>query len=171
MTRLLSSERQMAFLHFFHDVLVADLRANQIDTELLERELEADVAHHRGYHLVAAQTVFSLHLPRAHQHHVIAVEHAPVSVDQNRAVAVPIERDTQSVTALPDDVSEFFRMRRPYAFIDVAAVGLRAKYGEVEAKLGEECWRDGGHRAVGAIDRHSHATELLQVGQHGARML
>ena len=77
--------------------------------------LQPDVAHDGGDDGVAAQPAFGLHLLRAHQHHVIAVEHAAVSVDENRAVAVAVKRDTQSVTTLLDDLGKFFRMRRSHA--------------------------------------------------------
>ena len=46
---------------------------------------------------------FRLHLLGAHEHHVIAVEHPAGRVDENRAIAVAVERDAQPVAALSDD--------------------------------------------------------------------
>ncbi len=133
--------------------------------ELLQRDLQPDVAHDGRDDGVAAQPAFGLHLPRAHQHHVIAVEHAALSVDENRAVAVAVKSDTQSVTTLFDDRREFFWMRRSHASIDVLSVGLCSEHGHIEAKLFEQRGCDRRHRAIGAVDGEPHAVELFQIWQ------
>src|SRR5262245_14876523 len=65
-TRLLAAKRQTALEHLLHDVLVADAATYESDAKPPERDLEADVAHHRRDERVALQPAFALHLPAAH---------------------------------------------------------------------------------------------------------
>src|SRR5688572_28724440 len=57
---LFSAKRQIPLLHLLHDVLVADLRADQLDAELLQRDLQPDVAHDGRDDGVAAQPALGL---------------------------------------------------------------------------------------------------------------
>ena len=71
--------------------------------ELAQRQLEADVAHHRGHDGVALQAPLALQLPGAHQQHRVAVDDLPAMVDEDRAVAVAVKRDAQSHIQRLDD--------------------------------------------------------------------
>ena len=73
--------------------------ADQLDAERLQRQLEADVAHHRRDDGVALQPPFALQLPAAHQQHGVAVDDLPAMIDEDRAVAVAVERDAHPASA------------------------------------------------------------------------
>ena len=64
---------------------------------LCQRQLEPDVAHHRGDDRVARAAGLRLQLPRAHQQHGVAVDDPAVLVDEDRAVAVAVEGDAQAI--------------------------------------------------------------------------
>ena len=76
--------------------------AHQLDAELAQRELEADVAHHGRDDGVALQPALALQLTAAHQQHRVAVDDAPAVIDEDRAVAVAVERHAQLAAALDD---------------------------------------------------------------------
>ena len=78
-----------------------------------------------------------LHLFGAHQHHVIAVEHSTGGVHENGTIAVAIEGDAKAMPPASHDIRKTFRMSRADPFVDVAAVGLAANDGDLEAKLAE----------------------------------
>ena len=64
---------------------------------------------------------FDLHLPGAHQQHRVAVDDRPVRVDEDRAVAIAVERDTDR--AVPrDHAGERLGMRRSTIEVDVPTV-------------------------------------------------
>ena len=112
MARLLAAERQAAREHLLHHVLVADRAADQVDARVAQRELEADVAHDGRDDRVALQPAFALQLARAHQQHGVAVDDLAAVVDEDRAIAVAVERDAQLAAALDDGPREPLGMRR-----------------------------------------------------------
>ncbi len=171
MPRLLATERQIPLLHFLHHVLVADLRANQFDVQVSERDLEPDVAHHGRDHGIAAKPAVGLHLLGAHQHHVVAVDDAAAGVDQDGAIAVAVERDAESEIALPHDLGQHLRMRRAHAFVDVPAIGIRPEERDLETQLAKQRRRHRRHRAVRAIDGDADAAQRVRPGQDGPRVL
>ena len=71
--------------------------------ERAQRELEADVAHHGRDDRVAAQPAFALQLAPAHQQHGVAVDDPAAMVDEDRAVAVAVERHAHRAPALDHD--------------------------------------------------------------------
>ena len=69
---------------------------------LAERQLESDVAHHRRDDGVAARRPVAFSC-RAHiSMHRVAVHDAARGVDEDRAVAVAVERDAHPAAALDD---------------------------------------------------------------------
>ena len=67
-----------------------------------QRELETDVAHHGRDDRVALQPPFALQLARAHQQHRVAVDDPAAMIDEDRAIAVAVERDAHLAAALDD---------------------------------------------------------------------
>ena len=153
MARLLATQRQTAVEHFLHHVLVADRAAHEIDSERLQRELETDVAHHGGDDGVAFQASFALQLSAAHQQHRVAVDDLTAMVDEDRAIAVAVERDAHLAAALRHRAREPLRMRRSAAEIDVAAVRFVADDDRLDAEAREQPRRHRRRRAVRAVDR------------------
>ena len=157
MARLLAAERKVPFEHFLHHVFVADGAAYQSDPERAERQLEPDVAHDRGHDRVALEPPFALQLPAAHQQHGVAIHDFPVVIDEDRAIAVAVERDAHPASMLDDRAREPLRMGRAAAQVDVAAIGLIADHLDVEAEAAEEGRGDRRRGAVRAVDRELEA--------------
>ena len=80
---------------------------------------------------------------------------AAAMIDEDRAVAVAVERDAGSAPALDDEPRERLGMRRPAAQVDVAAVRLVADDDRVEPEALEQRLRHRRRRAVGAVDRRA----------------
>ena len=66
-----------------------------------------------------------LHVPAAHQQHRVAIDDAAGAVDENRAIAVAVERHAEAAAALDDHAREVLRVRRAAVEVDVASVGRR----------------------------------------------
>ena len=169
--RLLAAEREAALAHLLHHVLVADRRADQLDAERLERELEADVAHHGRDDRVTAQPPFPLQLAAAHQQHRIAVDDVAAVIDENRAVAVAVEGDAHGAAARHHRLGQLLGMGRTAGEVDVAAVGPVADHDRLEAEAVEQLRRDGRGRAVGAVDDDRERAGLGRLGKHRPQVI
>ena len=165
---LLAAERQPALDHLFHHVLVADRASDHLDAALAQGELETDVAHHRRDDAVAEQLAPGLHVTGAHQQHCVAVDDAALGIDQDGAVAVAVERHTDTARLLDHRALQVLRMRRAAIEIDVAAVGRRAQQVDVEAQLLEQPRRHRRRRAVRGVDGDPEAAEPLRLRQRQA---
>ena len=133
---LLAAERQTALDHLLHHVLVADRAAHQLDAAVAQRDLEADVAHHRRDDGVAAEPPGGLQVPGAHQQHRVAVDDAARrrrrrSRDRRRR-RTPRPSGSRARRTARASCS---RVRRAAIEVDVAAVGRRAQHLDVEAEL------------------------------------
>ena len=101
--------------------------AHQLDAERLQRELEADVAHHGRDDRVALQPAFALQLPAAHQQHGVAVDDLRRG-DRRRSRDRRRRRTRRPCwqPLLDDRPRQQLGMRRSAVQVDVAAVGLIA---------------------------------------------
>ena len=136
-----------------------------------EGQLETDVAHHGRHDGVTPKATFRFHLLGAHQHHVVAVQHPSASIDHDGAIAIAVERHSQSTVCLSNDLCKRPWMRRPHTFVDVAAIRVGAKQREIEAELPKERRSDGCHRTVGAIDRDTTRNERKRIRQHRSHVV
>ena len=145
-----------ALQHLLHHVLVADRRAHQIDAERLQRQLEADVAHHGRDDRVALQPALALQLAAAHQQHGVAVDDPAALVDEDRAIAVAVERHAHRAAARHDGLAPAARdasirsrrlMLRPSGRSPITIVS--------KPRLSNSSRRHRRRRAVGAVDARS----------------
>ena len=149
---LFTAERQVVAQQLLHDVLVAHRAAHQPDAEVAQRHLEAEVAHHGGDDGVAAQPPRRLHLLGAHQQDGIAVDDAPGGIDEDRPVAVAVERHAQVAALVDHRPRQALGMRGPALEVDVAPVGLAANRGDVEPEAPQQRRRHLVGGAVRAVD-------------------
>ena len=91
---------------------------------------------------------------------------SPLLVDQQRTVAVAIERDTDLRALAQHRLAKLLRMQRAAAEIDVLAVGIDAQCDDVGAQFGQRVGTDLIGRAVGAID---HQLEPVEGQPRAAR--
>ena len=141
-----------------------------LDAGLLQGELQADVAHHRGDHGVAPEFALALHVQRAHQHDRVAVHDLAAVIDQQAPVAVAVERDAEAVAARADRADQAVEVGRAAPQVDVPAVGIGVHHGGVEPQLAEQPRHDRGRGAVGAVDGDLRPPQRREVGQRGARV-
>ena len=157
MARLLASERGAARQHLLHDVLVAHARADEANAKVAQGEFETDVAHHGRDHRLAREPLFVLELAGAEQEDGVAVDDLAAMVHENRAVAIPVERDAQLPALLDDGAGKHFGVRRAAAEIDVAAIGPVADHGRVETQSPKETGCHGCGGAVRTVDDQGDA--------------
>ena len=154
MPRLLAAERQAALRDLLHHVLVADRTADELDAEAAQRNLEADVAHDRRHDRVAAQAAFRLQLPRADQQDRVAVDDPAPVIDEDRAIAVAVERHAQPV-ARRDTTASTRRSGcvEPQSRLMLRPSGSQPSHVTSNPSSPNSARRHGRRRAVGAVDR------------------
>ena len=91
MPGLLAAQIVAAAAHLFHDVTVADCRLSRLQTDLLRRFEEADVAHHRCNDCIMLQLTCPLHGIAADAQDIVAVDLFAVLVDRDQAVRIAVE--------------------------------------------------------------------------------
>ena len=142
-----------------------------LDACVAQRDLEADVAHHRGDDRVRpsaaprASSASRTSASRRRRRRRVRVRRRRSRDRRRRRYAMPSGYPPSSTAA-----RELLRRRRAAAQIDVAAVGLAADAARVEAKLLEQPRRDRRRGAVGAVDDEAHAPQRVRVRQDRAEM-
>src|SRR5204862_3829020 len=169
--RLLAAQREIAREHLLHHVLVAHGAPDEIHSDRAERQLETDIAHDGRNDRAAFEPALALELTRAQEQHGVAVHDAAVAVDEDRAVAVAIERDAELAAALDDGARQPLWMRGPAMQVDVAAVWPIGDDDGLEPEPGEETRRHGRRRAVGAVDRQRDSLERRRFRKDRAQMV
>ena len=112
MSRLLASERVIAFAHLLQNVTVADGGAHQLDPVVLQRALETDVAHDGRDDRVAAQLAALVQIASQREHHVIAAHHHTGLVDEKRPVGVAVEGHADDPPLALGDLRAHGRLQR-----------------------------------------------------------
>ena len=99
-------------------------------------------------------------IPAIHKHG-IAVDDLAVAVDEQRAIAVAIERDAQPRRRINHRFLQQVEVCRSAVQIDVAPIRSVADDHEVKAEATEEIGSDCRRRAVGAVDHDTAARQPL----------
>ena len=152
MTGLLAAERQAARHHLLHHVLVADRAPHDVDVRVAQCDLEADVAHHRRHDGAALEPPFALQLAPAHEQHRVAIDDATEVIDEDRAIAVTVERHAHVAAGVDDRFRQSFRMGGAAVEVDVPAIGLVTDDERLEPKITEQTGSNRRRGAVGAVD-------------------
>ena len=105
-----------------------------VDAALAERDFEADVAHHRGDNRIARQAALALQLVRGHEQYGIAVDDAAEMIDEQRAIAVTVERHAHPRTGCHHPLLQRREVSGSAVQVDIAAVGLHAQRVDVESR-------------------------------------
>lgn len=103
---------------------------------------------------------------RDHRHQLVAVDDLALLVDDQHAVGVAVERDSDIGAQLPDLRHERRRMGRADIAVDVEPVGLVADGDDLGAELPEGFRRHLVTGAVGAIEHDAQAFQA-HVARHG----
>ena len=168
---LLAAERDAALEHLLHHVLVANRAANELDAALAQGDLQADVAHHGGDDARCCEARPVVFMCRPHINSTASPSTiAPISVDEDGAVAVAVEGDADAALPFDHRARQTLGMGRSAIEVDVPAIRCGAQQLDIEAQLAEQARRDRGRRAVGGVDGDAHPAQPLGVGQRQARV-
>ena len=111
MARLLAADIVAVLAHMLDHVAVADRRALQTETEVLQIALEPEIGHHRGDDAAAGEPPAPQPGLGDDRHQLIAVDHVALLVDDDHAVGVAVERDADIGAHLVDLADEIARAR------------------------------------------------------------
>ena len=100
----------------------------------------------------------------------VAVDDLPVGVDENRAVAVPVERDPEPAALLTNDVRKTLRVCGTAIQIDVPAVGRRADHLDVVTEFSKDPRCDRRRRSMRSVDRQLESAKASWIGEREQRV-
>ncbi len=167
MARLLAAEVEAALAHALHHIAVAHLGAFELEAELPQEALQAEVRHDGGHHPAAVQTVLLGVGLGDDGHDLVAVDdHAPLVAD-HQPVGVAIERDADIGAVVAHGLGHGGRMGRAALLVDVGAVRADANLDHLGPEFVEGGGRDLVGGAVGAIDHHPEARQAHLAREGG----
>ena len=177
MTRLLATEHRAIATHGLEDVAVPHVGDLQRAAKRTQRMVCTEIRHARHDDAVARQRIACNCIGGEQREDVIAVDRIARGIDEEHAVGIAVERNAEIGTVLLDRGGDIAEMGGPAIDIDVAPVRLGRHQHGLGAEELEEAWRDGGCRAMGAVNDDPHACERdagdrgnpLGIGLSGAR--
>src|SRR5690606_17329214 len=116
-----AAEQPAVLLQHREHMAVANLCTPKLDTELAERKLEAEIAHHGADDRPAQRTGF-VPVSREDVDQLIAIDQMPPLVDHHDPVAVAVEREPDvSANAAHGELQQV-GARRAAALVDIASI-------------------------------------------------
>jgi hypothetical protein len=155
----LAAEIVAAAQHLLQHIAVADRRAHEFDALAFEEALQPEIRHHGGDDAGLGEPAVFLPALRNHREQLVAIDHMSALIDQDDAVGIAVERDTDVGAHFAHLAAERFRRGGSAFLVDVEAVRIDADRNHIGAQF-PQCFRHhlvGG--AVGAIDHHAQAVE------------
>ena len=171
MPGLLAAERVPACAQLLEDVPVADLGGPHRDTVLAHRQVQAEVAHHRGDQRVVDELARLVHGDRQHRHDLVAVDVAAVGVDGQAAVGVAVVGDADVRAVRADGLAQRAEVGRAHPVVDVEPVRVGVQGDDVGAGPRVAVRGDRGRGAVRAVDHHPHPGQRLRGGRQQVRQV
>ena len=165
MTGLFTADVIATFQHFFQHMAITYGCANQIQSIVTAKFMQAQVGHHRGYNGVAAELTLAFHAGSTHSQHLIAVNGITLFIHQQTAISVTIECNAQIVTANHHTLGQRFQMCGAAAVVDVDAIGCHMYKISHQRQHTEELRRRGRGRAVGAVYQNTHTGQIAIDGR------
>ena len=164
MAALLAAQAVVVGQHVLQDVAVAHLGLHVLDAQLLQRQLQAHVAHDGGDHGIVAQPSLLLEVIGADAHHLVAVDHPAPLIHGHEAVRVPVEGQTYVRAQLPHQLAQPLGVGGAAVLVDVGAVRLMVVGGYLRAQLLQH---RRGHLVAGALGAVHHNVQPVQAHAGG----
>lgn len=156
-----AAEVVAAFAHALEDVSVADLGLFEGDAIGGEGVAQAEVAHDGGDEGVAAELALFFKGFGAEAEDAVAADNLAIAIDEDDAVGVAIETDTDVGFVFFDEFGGFFRVEGADAFVDVVAIGRGAEFDDFGAEFFENERADEVAGTVSAIDNDFETFEIF----------
>ena len=119
---LLSADTIAVFQHLFQNISVTDRGADQTDIILVAELMQTKIAHDGSNDRTTGQSSLLLHVETADGHDLIAVNDLTALIDQQTAVSITVECNTEVILACCDHCRKAFEMCGTAVVVDVDAV-------------------------------------------------
>ena len=160
MAGLLAADDVATSQHFFENVAVADGGAGERNAFTGEDALEAEIGHGSGDDAIALEFVLGFEMASDGEENAIAVDDFARFADEESAVGIAVEGDTE-LGALGDHaLLQTFEMKRTAGGVDVAAVGGNTHGDDFSAKRAEELGAKFVSSAIGAVENDAEAGKI-----------
>ena len=158
---LLAADAVAVLDHVLVDVLVAHLGLLVVDARLVQRLVEAEVAHHGRHDRVVQQLSALLHVQAIDVEDVVAGDHVALLVHRQAAVRVAVKGEAHVQLLVAHQLLQMLDVGRAAVHVDVVAVGLGVDHVGLRAQRVEDALGDLPGSAVGAVKAHAHVAEAV----------
>src|SRR5262249_7185317 len=155
--RLLSSYGGAQPDHLFQHVLIAHRSTNHLDTAVGECALQPKIRHHGGHYDISGQPAFRFQRTPGSKQYAIAIDYVAGGGDEDGAIGIAIESDTEGGAAGNHLFLQGLQMERTAIQVDVAAVGLGTNGFDLGAGFSKKLGGQPVTGAVSAIDDQADA--------------
>ncbi len=158
--RLLAT--QLGFLdeHCLCHVTIAYRRAHHVDPIFGQCVFQTHVAHHSGYYNCRVERSFLLHVQRGDSHHAVTVDRLSTGGNEENAIAVTVERDTEIGVLSEDRFAQCLKVCRSAFAVDAPAIWSAMHLDDVRVEVTQDMRCDCPRSAVCAIDDDRQAGEI-----------
>ena len=137
--------------HFFKDIAVANLRADEAQILALKIAFKAKVRHHCRNDTPASKFAAAAHSAAKQRHDLVAIDHAAMFVHNDKPVCIAIKSDTNIRASSHHGFLQRCDMRRSDLVVDILAIWFDANRRHFRAKLPNRSRRYLVSGPVGAI--------------------
>jgi len=156
---LLATDDVAAAEHFFENIAIADGSAGECNAFAGEDAFKAKIGHGSGDNTIAFELILRFEMTSDGQENSVAVDDFPGFADEDGAIGITIESDTEPAALGDDALLQTFEMQRSTTIIDVAAIRGHAHGDNVRAERAEELGAEPISGAVGAVQNNAETGE------------
>ena len=143
--------------HGLQHVPVTHAGLDHGDPGAAHRQLEAQVAHHRGHDSVLRELALVAHGQREDRHDLVTVDDVALGIHRQAAVGVSVMGDPHVVAVLDDRLPQVGHVRRAAALVDVVAIGAGVDRQDLGTHATKRARRGTRSRTVAGVDNHAQA--------------
>ena len=158
-TALFAAKIEFLLHHFFKHVAVTDFCAHDFSATRGERFIEAKIAHDGGDDRVLLQPASFQKIQRCNGENLVAIHNLAVLVAKKNAIGIAVVRNADIRAAYLDDALDLLRMHAAATVVDVHAIRLVMRHGDVRAQLAQNARRGFVGSAIRDIDSDAHFLE------------
>src|SRR5262249_28358202 len=164
-TAMFAAEIKFLPHYFFEHIPIADLRTHDYSASRDERFVEAKIAHDGGHDRVLLQPAGLQKIESRNRENLIAIHNLAVFVAKKNAIGIAIVTNADIRAADLNDPLDFFRINAAAAIVDVHAIRLVVRHGDVRSKLAQNAGRRFVSGAIRDIDSNTHFVERHSLGK------
>ena len=168
---LLAADDVAGAQHFLENVAIADRGAGECDSLTGEDALKTEIGHGCGDNAIALELILRFEVARNGKKNAVAVDDFSCFADEESAVGVAVECDTELGALGGHALLQTFKMKRAAAGVDVAAVRRHTHRDDIGSERAEKLGTEFIGGAIGAVQKDSKARQFSSREDAAAKKL